>query len=314
MDDLVINCQFASSIIDDQNPNTASTIGKSIVEPGPQPALINNWETLLDITSFGHGHDTSIITDVKNTVLLEDRTEHTLNDDRGRWVGYEAGFFMKLLGEEIDSEVAMLSSLSGRGDPNHLAWSTLNDQQIANPDMMAGNGDGVWPSTTLDETNTLTHTITHTSRAAVFSVDDNLFTIVTMMMKGVKDTIGGSLDSVTDGVVMTFVVVVAHFGSMTAWYIDGGLAFGFDSYFSRLRGTPFVFDVVSWLGSSTVITLGDVDFRFVDLVLMTRRNFDVDLGFRVALVRFLIASCRKMSVLHGKRGKKLRERLLGQQN
>lgn len=86
MDDLVVNSQFASSIVDDQHPNTTSTIGKGIVESGPQPALIDNRKTLLDITSLGHGDDTSVITDVENTVLLEDGTEHALHDDRGRWI------------------------------------------------------------------------------------------------------------------------------------------------------------------------------------------------------------------------------------
>ncbi len=214
MDDLVVNGQFASSIVDDQNANTTSTIGKRVVEPGPQTALVDDWETLLDITSFGHGHDTAIVTDVKDTVLLEDRTKHVLNNDRRRWVGHEAGLFMKLLGEEIDSEVALLSGLSRGGNPNDLARTTLNDQQIANPDMVAGNGDRVWPSTSLDEADTLTHPITYTSWATVFSVHDNFFTLVTTMVR-MKDTISGPLEAVTDGVVVTFVVVVAHLGSMT---------------------------------------------------------------------------------------------------
>lgn len=68
-----------------------------------------------------------------------------------------------------------------------------------------------------------------------------------------------------------------------------------------MRSTAFVFDVVSWLGSSAVITLGNVDFCFVVLVLMTGRNFDVDLRFRVASVRFLIAMLlARMSVMHEK--------------
>lgn len=65
-----------------------------------------------------------------------------------------------------------------------------------------------------------------------------------------------------------------------------------------MRSSAFVFDVVSWLGPSTVITFGDVDFCFVDLVLMTGRDFDIDLGFRVALIRLLIAILsEEMSVM-----------------
>ena len=67
---------------------------------------------MLDISSLGHGDNTTIVTDVEDTVLLEDGTEHILHDDRGRGVGNEARFFMELLGEEVDAEVTMLASLS----------------------------------------------------------------------------------------------------------------------------------------------------------------------------------------------------------
>lgn len=51
---------------------------------------------------------------------------------------------MQLLGEEINTEVAVLTSLSGGGDTDDLAWATLEDQQITDADVMAWNGDGVW--------------------------------------------------------------------------------------------------------------------------------------------------------------------------
>ena len=103
---------------------------------------------------------------------------------------------MKLLGEQIDSEITMLASLGRGRDANDLARTTLDDQQIAGVDVMAGNGDGVWPSTTLDEADTLAHV----DRSAVFSVDDNFVTLMTMMVwvEWMKNPIGGSLDAVTD--------------------------------------------------------------------------------------------------------------------
>jgi hypothetical protein len=51
-----------------------------------QLALVKNGKTLLDITSLGHGDDATIITNVQDTVLLEDRTDHVLNNHGWRWV------------------------------------------------------------------------------------------------------------------------------------------------------------------------------------------------------------------------------------
>ena len=89
--------------------------------------MVNDRETLLDISSLCHGDDAAIIADVKDTVLLEDGTKHVLDDDGGSGIGDEARLFMKLLGEEIDTEVAVLAGLSGRGDADDLAWTTLED-------------------------------------------------------------------------------------------------------------------------------------------------------------------------------------------
>ena len=58
-------------------------------------------------------------------------------------MGNEAGLLVKLLGEEINSEVAKLTGLSRGGDANDLAGTALQDQEIADADVMAGDGDGV---------------------------------------------------------------------------------------------------------------------------------------------------------------------------
>ncbi len=298
MDDLIINCQFTASIVDYQDTNTTSTVGEGVVKPGPQTTLVNDWKTLLDIAGLGHCNNATVVTNVEDTILLENRTEHALDDDRRRRVRHEARLLMELLGEEIDSKVAMLTSLSRSGDTNDLARTALNDQQIANADMVAGNGNGVGPSATLNEADALTHALTHARWTTVFFINDNLLTLVTVMvrMEGMKDAIGGSLKSVTNGVVVTFVVVVTHLGSLAVWWIDGG--FGFESDFSRSGGTTFVFEIVGWLGTSTIVAFGDIDLCLVRFVLMARRNFDLDLGFGEALVRLLIAGLqREMSVV-----------------
>jgi hypothetical protein len=50
---------------------------------------------------------------------------------------------MELLGEEVNTEVTVLASLRGGGDADDLARAALEDQEIANADVVAGDGDGV---------------------------------------------------------------------------------------------------------------------------------------------------------------------------
>ena len=143
MDNLVVDSKFATAIIDDKNANSATTAVEGLLETIKQAALIKDRKTLLDIASLSHSNDTTVITDVQDAVLLEDRTEHVLDDDRWRWVGDEAGLLMELLGEEVNTEIAMLSRLGGSSDADNLTRASLEDQEIANADVMARDGDGV---------------------------------------------------------------------------------------------------------------------------------------------------------------------------
>jgi hypothetical protein len=67
---------------------------------------------------------------------------------------------MKLAGEEIDTKIAVLASLSGDRDTNDLARTALEDQQIANADKVARDCDCVGRMTAarLDDPNGLAHT------------------------------------------------------------------------------------------------------------------------------------------------------------
>lgn len=143
MDDLVVNNELTTTIVDDESTDTALTIGEGFADALKEIALVDDAEALLDVTSFGHSSQAAVITEVKNAVGLVDRTEHVLDNDRWRRVGDEAGLFVQLAGEEIDTEVAMLTRLGGDGDADDLAGTALEDQQITNADEMAGNGDGV---------------------------------------------------------------------------------------------------------------------------------------------------------------------------
>jgi hypothetical protein len=143
VNDLVVNSHLQAIIVDDEDADAASAVVEGLGQAGEETALVKDGKTLLDIARLGHGDNTTVLTDVKNTVLLEDRTKHVLNNDgRGR-VGDEAGLLMELLGEEVNTKVAVLTSLGGGGDADDLARTALKDQEIANADVMARDSDGV---------------------------------------------------------------------------------------------------------------------------------------------------------------------------
>jgi len=143
MDDLVINSHLLTIVIDDKNADAATTIVERLCQAGEKTTLVKDRKTLLDIASLGHGNDGTILTDVKNTVLLEYRAEHVLDNDGWSRVGDEARLLVELLGEEINTEITVLSGLGRGGNADDLARATLKNQEIANADVVARNGDSV---------------------------------------------------------------------------------------------------------------------------------------------------------------------------
>lgn len=143
VNDLVVDSHLHTIIIDDENANAASAIVKRLCEAAEQGTLVKDRKALLDVTRLSHGNNTAILADVKNTVLLEDRTKHVLDNDGRSRVGDEARLLMELLGEEVNTEVAVLASLGGGGNADDLARAALKDQEIADANVVAGDGDGV---------------------------------------------------------------------------------------------------------------------------------------------------------------------------
>ncbi|KAH0357220.1 nucleic acid-binding protein, partial [Aureobasidium melanogenum] len=128
--DSVVDSKLTTFITENQNSDTATTLVESISEALQQVALVNDGKTLLDIAGLGHGNNVAVIADVKNTVLLEHR------------VGDERRLFLQLLGEEVDTKVAMLSSLRRGSDTNDLAGAALKVQQVTDADVVARDRDG----------------------------------------------------------------------------------------------------------------------------------------------------------------------------
>jgi microcystin degradation protein MlrC len=143
VDNLVVDSHLHTVVVDDEDTDAASAVVERLCQAVEESALVEDGEALLDVTRLSHGNNATVLTDVKNTVLLEDRAEHVLDNDGGSRVGDEAGLLMELLGEEVNTEVAVLASLRRGGDADDLARAALEDQEIANADVVARDGDGV---------------------------------------------------------------------------------------------------------------------------------------------------------------------------
>ena len=143
VDDLVVDSHLHTVVVDDENADGATAVVEGLGKAGSKTALVKDGKALLDITRLGHGDNATVLTDVENTVLLEDRAEHVLDNDGRSRVGDERGLLMELLGEQVNTEVTVLASLGGGGDTDDLARAALKDQEIANADVVAGDGDSV---------------------------------------------------------------------------------------------------------------------------------------------------------------------------
>jgi len=143
MGNLVVDSELLSVVGDDENADGSGTTSESLLELREEVSLVNDLETLLDLSGLGHGNELTIVTDVDETVLLEDWAEEGVENDRWRWVRDNTWLFVQLLGEEVNTEVTMLSGLSGSCDANDLAWAVLEDDQVSDADVVARDGEGV---------------------------------------------------------------------------------------------------------------------------------------------------------------------------
>ncbi|KAI6775368.1 hypothetical protein HG530_002126 [Fusarium avenaceum] len=142
VNDLHVNGELTATVVEDEDTDGATARLESAVEARVEVGLVNDRETLLDVASLGHGNDLTLL-HVEDAVLLEDRAEHGLDNNAGGRVGDERGLLMELLGEEIDTKVAVLASGRGGGDADNLAGAALEHQEITEADVVARDADGV---------------------------------------------------------------------------------------------------------------------------------------------------------------------------
>lgn len=142
VEDLHVDGKLTATIVEDKDTDAATARLKSVLEAGPKVGLVDDSKALLDIAGLSHGNNVSV-SHVEDTVLLEDGTKHGLDNNTGSRVRNEGGLLVKLLGKEVDTEVAVLSG-SGRGrDADNLARTALEDYEVAETDVVAGDGNRV---------------------------------------------------------------------------------------------------------------------------------------------------------------------------
>jgi hypothetical protein len=327
VDDLVVDSHLTTIIADDEDANAATAVVEALSEAAEEVGLVNDREALLDITSLGHGDDVAVITDVKNTVLLEDRAEHVLDNNRGAGVADEGRLLVQLLGEEVNTEVTVLASLSRGGDADDLARTALQDQQVANPDVVArdGNGVGNHGAGSGAALSGVLGLLTG-SGGGYFAVTDNdiffdtfggvlvlvVMVVVVTAVDGVENFVGGTVKTVTEGVIVAVFVVISHITLVraTGW-VDSSTAYanlfvGGDGFTVRVPWLSWVLARVGGVGlplaslsvvffgvrssAAAVVSLGCVDTA-VEVLFFTVVGavLNVDLGLGVSLVWFTVA-------------------------
>jgi hypothetical protein len=293
MNDLVIYHQVPSSIIDHQRTHAAPPISKGTVDLLKQIALINDAKTLFHISCLSDADKEAILTDVKDTILLVDWSKHGVHDNGWSGVGDKARFFLELAGEEINTEEAILASLRAAGDADNLAGTTLEDQEVADPDVVAWDGNGGRTIATADTrfSGFDADGFADTAGTTLFGFGDDFIAVVVamvMMMEWVEDAVGGALDPATEGVVVAFVVVVTHVAFVFWFGFDVDSSFAVYSDVCFRNGCIFpttIFVIVVWVGTAAVVAFSDVELGLeafvVEAVLSSAVDIDVDIDFSI---------------------------------
>lgn len=148
MDGLDVDHELAATVVQNEDADATTARLESLGQTGPEAGLVGDGDASFDIARLSHGHDAAVL-DVQDTVLLENRAEHGLDDNAGGGVGDEGRLLVELLGEQINTEVTVLAGSSRGRDADDLARAALKHQDVAHADVVARDGDSVGNSTGL---------------------------------------------------------------------------------------------------------------------------------------------------------------------
>jgi hypothetical protein len=101
---------------------------------------------------------------------------------------------VQLLGEEVNSQVPVLASGRGGGNADDLARAALKDQQIANADVVGGDGDSVGRSGRVARRRV---------GASTIYGDINLLSVMVVVSRTTNNAFSCTVETVSERVVVT---------------------------------------------------------------------------------------------------------------
>lgn len=108
---------------------------------------------------------------------------------------------MQLLGEEVNTEEAVLAGGWGGGDLDDLAGTSLEDHDVANADVVGWDSDGVGDAATLALACLVTGSLAAATAGGRGDLYINLGVVV--VVATVHNAVGGTVKTVAERVVVT---------------------------------------------------------------------------------------------------------------
>jgi len=231
VDGLEVDSEFIVTVADNKNADETRAVTIGSLDLVSETSLVDDLETRLKVTGLGHGNEATALRNVDDAVLLVDGAHHSVLDDGGRRVRDDARFLMELTGEEVDTEVTVLARGGRGGGADQLAGTSLEDDNIADADMVAG--DGVSAAVVLRAGNRDVAATTATSRLGGRDVD-----LVDLLDRPGGDAGGIALERVEEGVTGVakgLEAVAVDIGVTRATHFLGSFDFGRFDIDLRLR-------------------------------------------------------------------------------
>ena len=169
----------------------------------------------------------------------------------------------------------MLASLGGRGDADDLAWTTLQNQDVADADVVTRDGDGVGrhvaaigpvaaaAAAVADAFGALGVAWSTGLNFAVLDLDIllTLYDTITMVVvwaavDRMQDAFGSAVQSVTEGMVLAVFVVVSHIRAVLVSFAGSVVCTLFDVDFFVESDTCPSSSVVAWIGALVFVSAG----------------------------------------------------------
>jgi hypothetical protein len=137
-----------------------------------------------------------------------------VEDDGRRRVRDDAGFLVKLTGEEVDTEVTMLARGGRGGDADDLAGALLEDDDITDTDVVARDrvGSGVVGSTAGWSSSNDTAGTTVTTRDTLGGRDVDTVDLLDGLARNAGRRVVEGVEDVVKGGTESLEVVSVHIG------------------------------------------------------------------------------------------------------